>query len=595
MQNAVQLSRTHKRLNVTVTLAQPAEGLVIRLHSDRNQPVSRYSDVSPRAKDNSYTSLSPENAGEVWFPVIDFALDARFSAELRFAPGTAPGFTLNGVLNGVNERTEEHTHKPISVAAHALLEWENCFFVPDRRAALTDFVLVVRVPIVLSVTKQLQIPLRLLSEHWAGRVSVAALRAGEEWEVGEATLAATPPPRRSRGTGALDRQSLLDALSGCVAYLLSSGNDCAHSPFAGGFYLLYDLDARTYRQPAWLWGWGPAIRALLKCLAVPEIQRRFPAERLLNRACAAGEATLVGLVRHDDPLLDGLCTARWDPNPAMPGGMRERINVAADSGFLCGWAWSALYAHTQDARYLEAGLRYIETTERFLRQYPVPPQDYWPEAGRFSAHTLDESGFGVEAHAALYQLTGQERIREQGRTYIDRHIEAFERPDGLWERSFYWQDGHTDPTIRMTRGLGWAMEGLLAAFEMTREHRYLEKACRLADHLLRAQTPSGCWAFVLDKSPDAVGYDDKGTPLWSLLLYRLHRATGDPAHLSAARRALAHCVAHQLVEGETECIGALPGATPHSGIVYRPWFDISCLYASGFFALALLEELEQPQ
>lgn len=587
MKNQVTLRENKQTLYVSVKMEQPAEMLILRLLSNRNQPLVTYSDRSPREPARVQCIPSPMNASEVYLPVIDFALDTRFFAEASFEGNQQPSlFALNHHLWHRSHATD----KTIEIPGYQLLEWENLAYVQDRHVVLKQFSLGLRVPVLLSPSQAMEIPLRLLAEGWSGRVCVNAVRNGMEEPVGQASIQAAVPQRRERGTVSLDKDVVMDALRGCISYILGSENTCVHSPLRGGMYLLYDMDANTYRQPAWLWGWGPAIRALLECRKIPEITALFPANMLLRRAWEAGEATLKGIVAQENPELDGLCTARWDPNPAMPGGVRERINVAADSGFLCGWAWCALYEATKDARFLHAARKYVHKTNAFVDLYGIPPQDYWSEENRLSRHTLDESGFGVEAHAALYALEKDPQVRAMGKRYMDNHLRYFERLDGLWERAYYWQDHHTDPCVYMTRGLGWAMEGLLATFELTLNRSYLDKACRLAKHLMEAQTEEGCWAFALNQPPQEVGYDDKGTPLWSLLFYRLYRHTKDLKHLKTARSALGYCIAHQVVAGEAQCIGALAAANPHAGIVYRPWYKISCLYAAGFFAIALMEE-----
>ena len=41
--------------------------------------------------------------------------------------------------------------------------------------------------------------------------------------------------------------------------------------------------------------------------------------------------------------------------------------------------------------------------------------------------------------------------------------------------------------------------------------------------------------------------------------------------------------------------GSLVGCSPQSGVGYRKWFHVSCVYASAFFGLAVLEELKLGQ
>ena len=114
----------------------------------------------------------------------------------------------------------------------------------------------------------------------------------------------------------------------------------------------------------------------------------------------------------------------------------------------------------------------------------------------------------------------------------------------------------------------------------------------MAEHLLKAQTKDGYWAFRFDQPSEAVGISEKGTALWSLLFYRLHAATKDPRHLEAARRALRWCIEQQYSGGDMEAHGSLVGVSPHSAVGYRPWFRVACAYTSGFFGLAVLEELK---
>ena len=60
----------------------------------------------------------------------------------------------------------------------------------------------------------------------------------------------------------------------------------------------------------------------------------------------------------------------------------------------------------------------------------------------------------------------------------------------------------------------------------------------------------------------------------------------------AARRALEWCLNNQYAGPDGDAHGGLVGVSPQSAVGYRPWFRVSCTYASGFFGLAALEELK---
>jgi hypothetical protein len=62
--------------------------------------------------------------------------------------------------------------------------------------------------------------------------------------------------------------------------------------------------------------------------------------------------------------------------------------------------------------------------------------------------------------------------------------------------------------------------------------------------------------------------------------------------LAAARKALQWLIDNQYIGPDPDGFGSVIGCSPHSGVVYRNWFNLSCTYTSGFFGLAALEELK---
>jgi hypothetical protein len=143
----------------------------------------------------------------------------------------------------------------------------------------------------------------------------------------------------------------------------------------------------------------------------------------------------------------------------------------------------------------------------------------------------------------------------------------------------------------ITRGMGWAMEGLLAAHRMKPDGGYLDRAKILAEHLLRWQHADGSWSINADRPASVVGTAEKATALWSLLFYRLYHETRDPRHLTAARKALTWGVVNQYTGPDLEARGSVVGSAHDAGVGYRAWFPLSCTYTSAFFALAAMEEL----
>ena len=113
----------------------------------------------------------------------------------------------------------------------------------------------------------------------------------------------------------------------------------------------------------------------------------------------------------------------------------------------------------------------------------------------------------------------------------------------------------------------------------------------MAENMMEWQHPDGYWSYAFTEPADQVGVSEKGTALWCLLLYRLYGITYDARHLEAARKALLWCMDNQYTGPDQDAYGSIVGITSQSGVTYRSWFPLSCTYTSGFFGLALIEEL----
>ena len=153
----------------------------------------------------------------------------------------------------------------------------------------------------------------------------------------------------------------------------------------------------------------------------------------------------------------------------------------------------------------------------------IPPQEWLPQKKDWTNFTIDESGFGTEGISAVYKATKNPKYQTLCQTYMNRHLEIFERADGLWNRQYRFDTKEVEETIYLTRGLGWAMEGLLAAHRCVPEgNLYLNKAIKMANVLIQHQREDGSWGFNFMDQENTYGTADKGTALWSLLLFMLY-------------------------------------------------------------------------
>lgn len=612
--------------------------LDVCLRSDRNSAITRLSETSPFQPRDS-PPVRPASADrELWFPAVDIALEAGMRGELAFAVTADSPARGRWMVNGMYREPASPVPVPADgrtiVAASKLLHWENSVYVEgdgEHGSPLASFSLWWRVPVAGGTTWRHTF--RLLSEDWQGSVSVSEASDAHGNESGGSALlaplatvdvgvrgthqpvdphdpSAFPPAQRARASStvdvaaALDRGRLLISVEATTGYLLRSRDLNPHSPTHGSLHLFYDLDARLFRSPHWMWGAGPGVRVMLEAPRVPELSYRLDMEAL--RDAARGVADCSYRFRVTDPLDPGHggVLNRFNiamQSPGASGGYTAHVSPA-DAGFTAGWAWVPLYEATRDRRYLDLAKGVADQMERLVHEYELVPQEWLPWEKRWTDHTIDEAGFGVEGLAELYRVTRDTRYQRIGERYMEQCLATFGREDGLWERRWDRSTRSTTPTGYMTRGLGWAMEGLLATHRLMAEvsdpdgqraTSYLNLATKMADHLIHWQHPAGCWSFQFNQPVEHVGISAKGTALWSVLLYRLYGHTRDSKHLRAAQRALAWCIEHQYLGPDPDAVGGLMGCSPQSAVHYRRWFRISCAYGAGFFGIAALAELNR--
>jgi hypothetical protein len=125
----------------------------------------------------------------------------------------------------------------------------------------------------------------------------------------------------------------------------------------------------------------------------------------------------------------------------------------------------------------------------------------------------------------------------------------------------------TDVEHPLTHTLGYVLRGVVEAWRLSRETRYLEAAVRTADGLLTARRPDGAL-------PGRLGRDWSGHVAWSCLTGNvqiaacwllLHAATGRPEYREAAIAANTYVRRTIRLEGPAGTKGGVKGSYPVSG------------------------------
>lgn len=555
--------------------------------SDRNDKISRITDVSPFDPDRTPGERRYEKNSDIWFPIVDLELE--------------PGMYAKAVIEGadscrINSYYNFEDTKVVAgqavFGAECLSHWENGLYLPDKAAAVKEFAIVREFYASPSISRSAFCEVKPLDCEWGGTLKVWYQDLAGCWKYHGSGVFVRDRKADFDKQGTADEET---ALNLCIDYLIHSCSRSSGNPYCGGMFLFYDADAETYRNGQWPWSWGTAIKFLLECAKLAEnpetchIIHRSAGE-LTSTACRIGFTTLKFQIVHPGHTADRFGTTRYTPRSFSDIGYEELVNTGSDAGFLCGWGWIPLYEATGDERFLRAAEAYIEAMEPVMKQFVLPPQEWLPGPARWTDFTIDESGFGTEGIEAVYRVTGDEKYRRICTEYMDLHLKIFEREDGLWDRRYGFSDQSVSPTEYMSRGLGWAMEGLLAAHRCDPAGgKYLKKAVRMAEEVMRWQRTDGSWGFCFHDGRTGVDTADKGTALWSLLLFMLYEETGEENHRKAAQAALKWCMDHQYTGENRGARGGIISVSGESGVTYRAYFRLCCQYTTSFMGLALLK------
>jgi hypothetical protein len=576
----LQIKQKGDTLDLSAQLPGSVHEVKLWVESTRNAKISKITDVSPLNPDPSArTTKNPDR--DIWYPVVDVRLDAGMRGVMQFA-APARVCTLNSqyfkdLLVCTNTTT---------VGGDRLLYWENSLFVEPASASLTRFYLEETVPV---IDGRFHFQLQLLSKDWSGTISLHSCDG--ESDLAHADFKTIPAQLPQPPHGAeLSRERLIWSLNATVSHIVASRDLNPHSPTYNGLNLFYDLDAKTYRSPYWVVGWAPPVSVLIAAEKNPEVAKNYPPGDLLAIADKIGKASLGFVVRDPENPAKGIPLSRWNRSLDFQYGFDERI-APSDGNWISRWAWLPLYEATGNVAYLDAAKTLAEATEKLIKENPLLPQDYLNDRHHWTTLTIDESGWGTEGTSELYLVTKDPKYKQFTKDYMDSHMARLQREDGLWNRGWDPKDGVLPPKY-MTRAIGWVTEGMLASNRAVPEGPYLGIAKKEADHMLEWQKPEGNWAFIANGTVEETGISEKGTALWSYLLYELYKSTHEDKYLAAARKALVWCVKNQYLGPDPEAFGGLVGVTSQSAVGYRQFFPVECAYASGFFGLAVQEELD---
>lgn len=584
----LKLTKQGKQIIVDAHIPRGITEFELQIESDRNNSVSSAREISsinavPQESESEFQLSSLD----IRYPVVDIILETGMDGICVFEEEPRGDYVFGGPFF----RESLSLKKQIVLPAHKLEYWENSLMLDYTEPKIEKVYLRKIYPVILRDFKH---TINLLSEDWSGKISIAAVMDNDLVELASARIEGSPVipneaknVEQMKGSG-INRPRLIAALDLLIQDGLRRQNNNPNSPMYGNLYAFYDLEAKLYRTNYWNWAGTQYVKMVLDAIKLPEIQELYNTTELIEAVDKIGRNVLKYQLMEEGHPSRGSFMVIWS----------RRFNSytkwigTSDSGVMVRWALIPLFQATGDSTYLEASKYWCLQKETMLDTFDVLPHYYRYDEDRFNERILDETGWDPEGHAALYEVTGDDIYRKIGKEFMDKHMKAFQREDGLWHRAYDWTTQKHIETIKMTRGMGWAMEGLLAMNRMYPDTIYLDYAIKMAKFLQKGQNEDGSWSFIFDEDPKESGISEKGTAHWSFLFYQLYEATGEGEYLKTARKALTWCLENQYTGPDIEAIGGLVGSTPASMVGIRSYFPASCAYTTGFFGLAILEEIK---
>ena len=586
----IDLKKHGRSLSIELAVPQTVRAVEVRIFSQANENIFEYDDISPYAPtvDNEQTrgvwtveydqkaKARRQSDREQRFPVVDVVLQRAMEAVIEIdlkGPGKY----------GFNDLGSQPIAKEIRIPYEQVEYWGNRLSLNPKTNSIEHFYLAAKTDVENSKVK---FDFETLRDDWVGEISVHDADTKELIAKKSVSSDVKLKPV-STGSG-VSRQRMIQSLSWATKYVLGCQNTNPYSDDYGGEFLLYDLSAKTRLRSDWSWSWGPSAKMMLEASRIEGVDVGMSRESLLRRSVDLGYATLRKQIH--------------DPSHPANGVLRTSRNVAStvDTLFLVGWGWMPLYKATKNERFLEAAQRVASAADRLMKEHDgiMIPQSFDLKDKKGKNMMSFESSMGLPGIAALYMTTGREQHRDIMIRLANLLVNAFEQEDGLWGKLYDGETGQTVPTNYWTKALGYCVDGLIEVHRAAPDEtdgRYLKKALRITEHVLKAQAADGSWSVRFDRSAEFVGVCDKSTALWAGLLIRLYKITGDETYFNAGMKAIQWGMDNQYFGEDPIARGAIVGRSWPSGITFRHWWDVVVTYTVSFFGNALAEALSLEQ
>lgn len=324
-----------------------------------------------------------------------------------------------------------------------------------------------------------------------------------------------------------------------------------------GFHLTgYIKEKQQWTLSSWIW----TSAAICRCyITMGELEKaRTIADAFLR-----------------EQLEDGGWIVRYDFSK------EETIPMVApnDSAYIADNALLKVYCATKEKKYLAAAIRCADWIIATAREDGLVLVGMNERTGHWYTHAnIVDIGFTGGLFANLFELTQEEKYKNFLQRFIKRYIDLFwDAHEGAFHTSLNAQDlpggGY------FARGQAWAMEGLIPAWEVTKDPQIKDILNQLSKYLLKHQQKDGGWAYNFAKP--LMGQDCKGIPIIAKNMLYWGTRKGEKEQLTdSAKKALEWCRKHTVLSGE--CVGGIFSYSVEGAVVHDLYTETAFTYSSAY-------------
>ncbi len=363
-----------------------------------------------------------------------------------------------------------------------------------------------------------------------------------------------------------------------LEYILRSFNDFDGSRFKGTFLPAFDLTYKTYRLNSWIWISGIVIKLLCK------VYQDTGVEKYHSLAIQCGEYILKNQISKGPN--KGAFMVRWDIGVDSPIGIIPWL-APNDAAFLATHGLLSLYNLTHDESYLNSAF----DVGHWILNQGMEPSGQLYVGFRLDRNEWDKSrlyvdaGFTAILFEALYNLTKEKKWKDALKIFIDFFIQKFYVDEGFFYKTWF-DSGKMDRNI-FARGQAWALDGLISAFSLFEDKKYLDVILKVARYLVKKQNSNGSWNYFLNFR--LLGECAKATPIIAYHLLRIYEICFEEEILLSAQEALIWCRNHQIESNHKvkQARGGIHSFTYEGASSSMREVDTIFTYSVAYYLLAL--------